>query len=535
MPPGHPDVGGARGAGPADLAADAPGIGGEQRVLVEQGLGLVPGHHETLADRLVVLHERGHPERLPGDQGQVIGRSVLARRVQAVRVDGHGVVGLQVPGLGVDQRHALAERPRRLRQGDRGVVRGDRQQRGEQVGDLVRAPGHQAGHVRHGRGSLLAGHRRGVGVEHRDQGDRGQHLERAGRAVPPVRVLGREHLAGVGVGHHERRGLDAGQPGRRARRVAHDHPAASQRGSADGLRRRPRRPARIGRPRRKNHRDRTSQRRPQVNPFQHEPPSSVLGLSGRPEVTWAYGTSVGVRTAHRCRLRRQQAYGLRPAEKLGQPGEYPFTRGVYPRMYVDRPWTMRQYAGFATAKESNRRYHELIEAGTTGLSVAFDLPTQMGYDSDSPVAHGEVGKVGVAIDCTDDMRTLFDEIPLKDVSTSMTINAPAAVLLLMYQTVGEEQGAQPEPADRHDPERRAQGVHRAGHLHLPAAPVAAPGGRHVRLLPRGTAQVEHHLHLRLPHGRGGRHPGAGKSTDSVFIPSNLRRSSYPNHLHLCSN
>ena len=103
---------------------------------------------------------------------------------------------------------------------------------------------------------------------------------------------------------------------------------------------------------------------------------------------------------------------FRPAEKLGKPGEYPFTRGVYPRMYVDRPWTMRQYAGFATAKESNRRYHELIEAGTTGLSVAFDLPTQMGYDSDAPIAHGEVGKVGVAIDCIDDMRTLFDQIPL---------------------------------------------------------------------------------------------------------------------------
>ncbi|HEY6316221.1 MAG TPA: methylmalonyl-CoA mutase family protein [Streptosporangiaceae bacterium] len=133
---------------------------------------------------------------------------------------------------------------------------------------------------------------------------------------------------------------------------------------------------------------------------------------------------------------------FRPAEKLGQPGEYPFTRGVYPRMYVDRPWTMRQYAGFASAKESNRRYHELIEAGTTGLSVAFDLPTQMGYDSDSLVAHGEVGKVGVAIDCIDDMRALFDDIPLSTVSTSMTINAPAAVLLLMYQTVGEEQGAQ---------------------------------------------------------------------------------------------
>ena len=113
-------------------------------------------------------------------------------------------------------------------------------------------------------------------------------------------------------------------------------------------------------------------------------------------------------------------------------------------MYVDRPWTMRQYAGFATAEESNRRYHQLIEAGTTGLSVAFDLPTQMGYDSDAQVAHGEVGKVGVAIDTVGDMRTLFGGIPLDTVSTSMTINAPAAVLLLMYQTVGEEQGARPD-------------------------------------------------------------------------------------------
>jgi methylmalonyl-CoA mutase N-terminal domain/subunit len=135
---------------------------------------------------------------------------------------------------------------------------------------------------------------------------------------------------------------------------------------------------------------------------------------------------------------------FRPEAKLARPGEYPFTRGVYPRMYVDRPWTMRQYAGFATAQESNRRYHELIEAGTTGLSVAFDLPTQMGYDSDARVAHGEVGKVGVAIDAAADMRMLFDGIPLDKVSTSMTINAPAAVLLLMYQTAGEEQGARPD-------------------------------------------------------------------------------------------
>jgi methylmalonyl-CoA mutase N-terminal domain/subunit len=134
---------------------------------------------------------------------------------------------------------------------------------------------------------------------------------------------------------------------------------------------------------------------------------------------------------------------FRPEEKLGSPGEYPFTRGVYPRMYVDRPWTMRQYAGFASAAESNQRYHELIGNGTTGLSVAFDLPTQMGYDSDAPIAHGEVGKVGVAIDSADDMRILFDGIDLGKVSTSMTINAPAAMLLLMYQTVGEEQGASP--------------------------------------------------------------------------------------------
>ena len=126
--------------------------------------------------------------------------------------------------------------------------------------------------------------------------------------------------------------------------------------------------------------------------------------------------------------------------KLGEPGEYPFTRGVYPTMYTTRPWTMRQYAGFGTAAESNARYHQLIRAGTTGLSVAFDLPTQMGYDSDAPLAHGEVGKVGVAIDSIEDMRTLFAGIPLDQVSTSMTINAPASVLLLLYQLVAEEQG-----------------------------------------------------------------------------------------------
>ena len=127
-------------------------------------------------------------------------------------------------------------------------------------------------------------------------------------------------------------------------------------------------------------------------------------------------------------------------KRVGRPGEYPYTRGVYPTMYTSRPWTMRQYAGFGTATESNARYHQLLDAGTMGLSVAFDLPTQMGYDSDDPIAHGEVGKVGVAIDSLADMKTLFDGIPLDKVSTSMTINAPGSVLLLLYQLVAEEAG-----------------------------------------------------------------------------------------------
>ncbi|HSJ21256.1 MAG TPA: methylmalonyl-CoA mutase family protein [Nocardioidaceae bacterium] len=137
--------------------------------------------------------------------------------------------------------------------------------------------------------------------------------------------------------------------------------------------------------------------------------------------------------------------GFDPAEALGNPGEFPFTRGVYPTMYTGRPWTMRQYAGFGTAKESNERYKQLVAHGTGGLSVAFDLPTQMGHDSDSAIAHGEVGKVGVAIDSIDDMKVLFDGIPLDEVSTSMTINAPAALLLLMYQIVAEDAGI---PSDK---------------------------------------------------------------------------------------
>ena len=130
-----------------------------------------------------------------------------------------------------------------------------------------------------------------------------------------------------------------------------------------------------------------------------------------------------------------------PESRLGFPGEYPFTRGVYPTMYRGKFWTMRQYAGFGTAEESNKRYRYLLERGTTGLSVAFDLPTQMGYDSDHPMAAGEVGKVGVAIDTLEDMSVLFDGIPLDRVTTSMTINATAAILLCMYIALARKQGA----------------------------------------------------------------------------------------------
>ena len=132
--------------------------------------------------------------------------------------------------------------------------------------------------------------------------------------------------------------------------------------------------------------------------------------------------------------------GVDYAKDLGFPGAYPYTRGVQPTMYRGRFWTMRQYAGFATAEDSNKRYRYLLSQGTTGLSVAFDLPTQIGYDSDDPMAVGECGKVGVAVDSLADAEILFGGIPLDKVSTSMTINAPASVLLSMYIAVAEKQG-----------------------------------------------------------------------------------------------
>src|SRR5438093_10383042 len=129
---------------------------------------------------------------------------------------------------------------------------------------------------------------------------------------------------------------------------------------------------------------------------------------------------------------------------LGEPGEFPYTRGVHREMYRKQTWTMRQYAGYASAKESNERYRYLLSKGSTGLSMAFDLPTQLGLDSDNPRCLGEVGRTGVAIDTIDDMRTAFDGIPLDHVSTSLNVDAPAACLLLLYELLGEEQGVASE-------------------------------------------------------------------------------------------
>lgn len=162
------------------------------------------------------------------------------------------------------------------------------------------------------------------------------------------------------------------------------------------------------------------------------------GLSRHPEMKEVFTTGGGIPLERL--YTPMDIEDLDYCEDLGFPGSYPYTRGVQPTMYRGRFWTMRQYAGFATAAESNARYRYLLEQGQTGLSVAFDLPTQIGYDSDHPMARGEVGKVGVAIDSLADMETLFREIPLAKVSTSMTINAPAAVLMAMYIAVGEKQG-----------------------------------------------------------------------------------------------
>ncbi|SDI96722.1 acyl-CoA mutase large subunit family protein [Salimicrobium halophilum] len=160
-----------------------------------------------------------------------------------------------------------------------------------------------------------------------------------------------------------------------------------------------------------------------------------------PERKESFTTSSGIPVK---RLYEPDHGDVKYINEIGFPGTYPYTRGIQPTMYRSRHWTMRQYAGFGSAKETNERFKYLLQQGQTGLSVAFDLPTQIGYDSDDPMAEGEVGKVGVAIDTLEDMEQLFDQIPLDQVSTSMTINAPASILLAMYIAVGEKQGVAKE-------------------------------------------------------------------------------------------
>ncbi len=178
--------------------------------------------------------------------------------------------------------------------------------------------------------------------------------------------------------------------------------------------------------------------------------------------------------------RREDTQGLPHLE--GDPGQYPFTRGIYSDMYLGRPWTMRQYAGYGTAEQSNERYRFLLSQGQTGLSVAFDLPTQIGYDSDHLMAAGEVGKTGVAIDTLADMEILFRDIPLDKVSTSMTINATAFILLALYIAVAKKQDVPARETSRHDPERYPQGIYRAGHIYLPAETIAELDHRYLHLL-----------------------------------------------------
>ena len=176
--------------------------------------------------------------------------------------------------------------------------------------------------------------------------------------------------------------------------------------------------------------------------------------------------------------------GRDPGERLGHPGEFPFTRGVYPSMYRGRLWTMRQFAGFGTAEETNERFRYLLDHGQTGLSTAFDMPTLMGLDSDHGRSLGEVGVEGVAIDTVDDMETLFAGIPLDEVTVSMTINAPAAILLAFYVVAAEEKGIAAGEARRHDPDRHPQGVHRPEGVVLPDRAGDAPGHRHGRVVHR---------------------------------------------------
>ena len=205
---------------------------------------------------------------------------------------------------------------------------------------------------------------------------------------------------------------------------------------------------------------------------------------------------------------RLRARGPRRLDFLDTfPGLPPYLRGPYPTMYVNQPWTVRQYAGFSTAEDSNAFYRRNLAAGQKGLSVAFDLATHRGYDSDHPRVAGDVGMAGVAIDSIYDMRTLFAGIPLDQMSVSMTMNGAVLPVMALYIVAAEEQGVPPAKALGHDPERHPQRVHGAEHLHLSAQGLDADHLRHLRLHVGEHAEVQLDLDLRLPHAGGGRDAG----------------------------
>ncbi len=247
-------------------------------------------------------------------------------------------------------------------------------------------------------------------------------------------------------------------------------------------------------------------------------------VAGAPERREPFETSSGI--VVRDLYTPADIAGLDEARDLGRPGEYPFTRGVQPTMYRSRFWTMRQYAGFATAEETNRRFRYLLEQGQTGLSVAFDLPTQMGYDSDAADAEGEVGRVGVPISSLADMAILLDGLPLERVSTSMTINATAPILLALYVAAAEAQGV-PRAAIAGTTQNDILKEYIArGTYIFPPRPSMRLVTDVFEFCAAELPRVEHHLHLRLPHARGRarRPPRSWPSRWPTRSPTSRRRS-----------
>ena len=250
-------------------------------------------------------------------------------------------------------------------------------------------------------------------------------------------------------------------------------------------------------------------KKPRKNPSA-QPPAPICDEHGHARFTTISGTPV----------RRLYTPADLPedwsAEKyLGYPGQPPFTRGIHASGYRGKLFTMRQFSGFASPEETNQRYKYLLESGGSGLSVAFDLPTLMGYDSDHPASEGEVGKCGVAIDSLEDMEILFGGIDLEKTTVSMTINSPASV------SVGDVPGGRRktrrglEENFRHAAERHPEGIHRAEGIHLSAGAVDAPGGGHLRVRLKVHSEVQHHFDQRIPHPRSRLHRAAGTGFHSV--------------------